>query len=298
MPRKQTQKKVTLFKQHVHKRVKLAVVPHKANQFRPRAVGRYGIAIIVLLVLLSQGAYNGITGRGVLGTEAQVTASGLLTATNKAREDQGIAPLAINNKLVDAAQLKVQDMFAKQYWDHTAPDGATPWHWFGEVKYIYSDAGENLAKNFTTSNGAVDAWLASPTHRENLLKSSYKDVGFAVMSGALNGKPTTLIVALYGTLGVSAVQGTAHTQAPGVDVAMGPMERLGMGVKALTPVAVVSVIVLLLAANIALLAHMYRTKLPVRLRRSLYRHHGIYKAIGFSSLAVILVFAYGSVGMI
>ncbi len=300
MPAKQTRKKpvTTPLKRRVHKRVKLAVVPHKANQFRPRAVGRYGIAIIIAFVLLAQGVYNGITSGNILGTEAQVTSGGLLQATNTARAEQGEEPLVINAQLSEAAKLKVRNMFDEQYWAHTAPDGTTPWHWFGQVGYVYADAGENLAKNFTTSDSTIAAWLASPTHRANVLKTEYKDVGFAVMSGMLGDKPTTLIVALYGTPDQAAVQGVARTESSDINMPLSLMARIGLGLQSLTPAAISSIVVLAVAANIALVAHMYRRKLPVALRRSWYRHHGMYKAIGFASLAIIIVFAYGGVGQI
>ena len=301
MPAKQTRKKPATvpLKRRVHKRVKLAVVPHKANQFRPHAVRRYGIAIIVAFVLLAQGLYNGVTSGNILGTEAQVTTAGLLAATNSARVEQGEKPLANNAQLAEAAKLKVRNMFDKQYWAHTAPDGTAPWHWFGKVGYAYADAGENLAKNFTTSDSTVSAWLASPTHRANVLKPEYQDVGFAVMSGMLGDKPTTLIVALYGTPDQATVQGAAHSETvSGIDMSLSIMARIGLGLQALTPAAISSIVVLAIAANIALVAHIYRRKLPLALRRSWYRHHGIYKAVGFASLAIIIVFAYGGVGQI
>ncbi|MGE5299169.1 MAG: CAP domain-containing protein [Acidobacteriota bacterium] len=301
MPAKQTRKKPATvpLKRRVHKRVKLAVVPHKANQFRPHAVRRYGIAIIVAFVLLAQGLYNGVTSGNILGTEAQVTTAGLLAATNSARVEQGEKPLANNAQLAEAARLKVHNMFDEQYWAHTAPDGTTPWHWFGQAGYAYADAGENLAKNFTTSDSTIAAWLASPTHRANVLKSEYKDVGFAVMSGMLGDKPTTLIVALYGAPDQATVRGAAHSETvSGIDMSLSIMARIGLGLQALTPAAISSIVVLAIAANIALVAHIYRSKLPLALRRSWYRHHGLYKAVGFVSLAIIIVFAYGGVGQI
>lgn len=298
MPHKQTQKKAIPTKHRVRKHVALALVPHKANQFRPHAVRRYGIAIIVALVVLGQVAYNGVTSGNILGAEAQITSAGLLAATNQARQQQGESPLVINEYLSEAARLKVQDMFTQQYWAHTAPDGTTPWHWFGQVKYVYADAGENLAKNFTTSDSAVAAWMASPTHRANILKANYQDVGFATMSGSLEGKQVTLVVALYGTPDLAAVQGVARTEASDINLPISVMARIGLGLQSLTPAAISSIVLLAVAANVALVAHIYRRKLPLGLRRSWYRHHGAYKALGFVSLAVVIVFAYGGVGQI
>ncbi len=298
MPKKQTKKHPTSVKSRIHTRVKLAVVPHKANQYRPHLIRRYGLVTLLFVIIIGQFTYNAVQSN-VLGAQAQVTAAGLLAATNQARSDSHEAPLTINADLAKAAQLKAENMFAQQYWAHTAPDGTTPWHWFGVVGYSYAAAGENLAKNFTTSATTVNAWMASSEHRANILKPAYTDVGFATMQGMLGGNPTTLTVALYGAPETVAVQGArVVTDAPTMEGSLSLMDRFGLGLQSLTPVAMASIVVLICAANIALLAHLYRKKLPLTLRRGWYRHHGIYKAIGLASLAVVMVFAYSGIGQV
>ena len=293
MAKKQTvpQKAV---RQKLRRHVKLAVVPHAANQHRPHLVRRYGIALILALVLVSQGFYNAVISGNVLGVQADLTSKTLLDSTNSARADQGVAPLALNPKLSQAAELKINDMFDQQYWAHVAPDGTTPWRWFEQAEYRYAEAGENLAKNFSTSNGVVSAWMISPTHRANVLKETYQDVGFAVKTGELEGKTTTIVVAMYGTSDAAMVQGVADTEAPGTGVSFSPIAQLGLTLKSLNPVAIASLVLLLLAANVALIAHSYRDKLPVKLRKGWYRHHGAYKAVFFVLAATVLLVAYST----
>ncbi len=48
------------------------------------------------------------------------------------------------------------------------------------------------------SDGVMKAWLDSTTHRDNLLRKEYTDVGFAVVNGILNGEETTLVVQMFG----------------------------------------------------------------------------------------------------
>ena len=48
------------------------------------------------------------------------------------------------------------------------------------------------------SDGVMKAWLDSTTHRDNLLRKEYADVGFAVVNGVLNGEETTLVVQMFG----------------------------------------------------------------------------------------------------
>ena len=59
-------------------------------------------------------------------------------------------------------------------------------------------AGENLAKGFRTAEGVHEAWMASPTHKENIMSPNYKDIGVAVVEGTLLGKETTLVVQMFG----------------------------------------------------------------------------------------------------
>lgn len=295
---KQKTTKLNSIKKRIHRQFKLAIVPHKANQYRPHAVRRYGIALILAVVLISQGAYNGMTSGNVLGAEADITLSGLLDASNRVRQADGESSLTLNSQLTKAAQLKVKDMFDQQYWAHTSPDGTTPWYWFGEASYFYTEAGENLAKNFSTADGVVAAWMQSPTHRANLLKAAYKDVGFAVMSGTLDDRNVSVVVAMYGTPAQTAIQGSSATNASDTSQNFSVIARLGLGLQSLTPAAIGSLILLLLSANVALVAHFYRRKLPIALRRSWYQHHGAYKAAGFLSLAILLVLVYGSGGQI
>jgi hypothetical protein len=65
--------------------------------------------------------------------------------------------------------------------------------------YKYRYAGENLARDFSSASSAVDAWMNSPSHRDNILNGNYKDVGIGVVEGNLGGADTTIIVQFFGT---------------------------------------------------------------------------------------------------
>jgi hypothetical protein len=135
----------------------------------------------------------------VLGYATDIHVEQLLGDTNTQRAAQGLNPLTLNPQLSAAAAQKATDMFAKGYWAHNSPTGSTPWDFISGSGYHYVVAGENLAKNFTTSQAVVDAWMASPTHRDNIVKPSYRDIGFAVVNGTLNGEETTLVVQMFGS---------------------------------------------------------------------------------------------------
>ena len=114
-------------------------------------------------------------------------------------------------------------MLAKGYWAHFAPDGTSPWSFFLSFGYKYQYAGENLARDFSNANDAVNAWMNSPTHRENILNSKYKEIGIGVVEGNLAGVDTTVIVQFFGApLGNSPSIPIAQAQEQGKSVALKP----------------------------------------------------------------------------
>lgn len=276
--------------------MKLAFVPHHANQYRPHLIRRYGIAALLVVIIGVQVGYNYSTTGTVLGDKAAISTDTLLTDTNAERAKNKLPPLALDGKLSQAAFLKAKDMLAHQYWAHTAPNGATPWQWFSEAGYNYSYAGENLAKNFHSADAVTAAWIASPEHEANIVDEHYTQVGFAVVDGALSGKETTLVVALYGapadaTLPVAAISNETNNAATARN-SESIATRFSLALRALTPAAIAAIVIALVAGAVALTAHVYRRKLPKALRQSWYRHHGIIKASGMVSLCFIIVFLY------
>lgn len=100
--------------------------------------------------------------------------------TNKYRNDNNLPSLTINNILVKAANTKTQDMFQKQYFEHVSPDGTTPSKLVSTAGYNYKVTGENLALgDFKDEKDLVDAWMASPGHRANILNTDYTEIGIA-----------------------------------------------------------------------------------------------------------------------
>lgn len=299
MKTKKTNKKVAILKKRVHRQLKLAFVPHKSNQYRPHFIRRYGLVAVVVLAIGLQAGYNLATSGRVLGVQESVSAHDLLTDTNTERSANNLPALQLDDQLSRAAFLKAQDMFAQQYWAHVAPNGTTPWHWFGEVGYNYSYAGENLAKNFTTADAAMTAWMASPDHRANILDRHYSQVGFAVVDGTLQGKPASVIVALYGEpVGATASVAGVHTTPAPVETPpphpLGVLTRLGVAIQSVTPAALGAIVLTVTAASVALLAHASRKKLPKAHRQHWqHQHHGLLKAGGMLSLTVVMLFVYG-----
>ena len=269
---------------------KLLFIPHQANNYKPHIIRHYGIVLVLATVIGLQVSYNSIKTGDILGQRTEITINSLLEQTNLERQKIGEAPLLLNDKLDQAAYLKAQDMFAKQYWAHNAPDGTPPWKWFGDIGYAYNEAGENLAKNFTTTSAAMTAWMGSPEHRANILDANYVDVGFAIVDGNLNGEPTSLVVALYGAPASSAVMGMNRFSSADPIGRTNILGQFAIAVHSLTPVLLIGIGLIILTMLVALISHTKRQKLPKKLAKSWRRHHGLCKAAGLAVFGLMIIF--------
>jgi hypothetical protein len=178
------------------------MLPRETNNFKAKALHLDLLTLyLVVMLLVTVGMKRISTNPGsVLGFAVDINQTKLLELTNEERAKNGLPPLRMNEKLSQAANSKAQDMFSKGYWAHFAPDGSTtPWQFITGAGYSYRVAGENLAKNFPFSDSVVEAWMNSPSHRANMLRADYQDVGFAIVNGNLAGEDTTLVVEMFGT---------------------------------------------------------------------------------------------------
>ncbi len=141
----------------------------------------------------------------VLGIASDVSIDQLLVLTNQKRQENGLPPLTLDEKLNQAAAGKGSDMLSKGYWAHISPDGTSPWVFIRNAGYNYTFAGENLARGYTNSSDVVNAWMASDSHKQNILSGNYANVGFAVLTGNLNGEETVLVVEMFGTTTLAKV---------------------------------------------------------------------------------------------
>jgi len=174
------------------------LIPKEENNYRAKALHLDFLTYYLVFALVLTFGFKKLNFTNVLGYATDISVEKLYQFTNQERQQHNLFQLSYNDKLATAAYHKAQDMLAKNYWAHYGPDGASPWDFIMGSGYKYEYAGENLAKNFLFSQGVVDAWMNSPTHRENILKSDYSEVGFAIVNGVLNGEETTLVVQMFG----------------------------------------------------------------------------------------------------
>lgn len=90
-------------------------------------------------------------------------------------------------------------MAARGYFSHDTPEGKKPWQWIDEVGYEYQYSGQNLAVNFTESKEVQEAWMNSPTHRANIVKPQYTEIGIGTAEGMYKGEKVTFVVQFFAT---------------------------------------------------------------------------------------------------
>lgn len=108
----------------------------------------------------------------VLSYEAEV-----VRLVNEVRAENGLEPLTLNWELSRVARYKSQDMKDKGYFSHTSPTYGTPFQMIRNFGLSYRTAGENIARGYATPKAVMDGWMNSPSHKANILKASYKQIG-------------------------------------------------------------------------------------------------------------------------
>jgi uncharacterized protein YkwD len=122
---------------------------------------------------------------GVSPTHAAASSSvfqkAIDTLTDTARAAHGCKPLKLSSKLNTAAQKHADDMSKHHYFSHTSRNGTS---WSKRIKNagFKSPGGENIAYGFPTAVSVVQAWLASPGHRRNILDCNFKYIGVGYAS--------------------------------------------------------------------------------------------------------------------
>jgi uncharacterized protein YkwD len=113
--------------------------------------------------------------------EAAVAAE-VLKLVDDERAKAGCTPLAANSSLTGLAEAFSDDMAARGFFDHTDPDGRTPWDRAAKAG-ITDLGGENIARGQADAAAVTNAWMNSPGHRANILNCGFKTLGVGVHFG-------------------------------------------------------------------------------------------------------------------
>ncbi|MGW7051029.1 CAP domain-containing protein [Streptomyces sp. NPDC054887] len=110
---------------------------------------------------------------------ATAAEAAVLKLVNQERATAGCSPVRADRALGALAQDFSEDMATRGFFDHTDPDGATPWD-RAEKAGIDGLGGENIARGQADAEAVMDAWMNSAGHRANILNCEFKTLGVGV----------------------------------------------------------------------------------------------------------------------
>jgi uncharacterized protein YkwD len=114
-------------------------------------------------------------------------ATEVVRLVNVERTKAGCAALTVDPRLTTAAQGHSADMVAKNYFDHTSPDGGTFTARIQATGFPLTQVGENIAAGQPTPAAVMTAWMNSAGHRANILNCSYNQLGVGYAKGGSYG---------------------------------------------------------------------------------------------------------------
>ncbi|WP_418925938.1 CAP domain-containing protein [Dysosmobacter sp.] len=109
----------------------------------------------------------------------------IIDRTNALRKENGVAALRINDRLMQAAQVRADEMASSSVYSHTRPDGrrntsVTDCPYVGENIHRIADC---ALQGKSVSEAAVWSWNLSGGHRDNLLEKNYAETGVGLSRG-------------------------------------------------------------------------------------------------------------------
>jgi|GEM_PF-6728680 len=123
--------------------------------------------------------------------------AGVISWTNHYRSQHQLGLLASDSTLTKAAQNRLQDMVANNYFAHVSPSGVTPFQVAQAAGFTGRSFGENIAMGpFSSAEELVDAWMNSPGHKANILTSGFTHIGVAI---GKNSEGSWIAVQLFGS---------------------------------------------------------------------------------------------------
>lgn len=120
-------------------------------------------------------------------TDVAAAKQDIIDRTNAIRREQGISALTVNAKLMQAAQVRADEMAASGIYSHTRPDGRKS-NTVTDSKYT----GENIhsiselyleQQQKTLSEAVVNLWSNSKAHADNMTSSRYGEIGVGLARG-------------------------------------------------------------------------------------------------------------------
>ena len=133
-------------------------------------------------------------------TDVATAKQDIIDCTNALRCENGVAALRVNNKLMQAAQVRADEMAAHTVYSHTRPNGekfntVTDCPYMAENIHRIADW---VLSDQTLTERAVADWSTSTAHRKNMVNPKLSAIGVGLARGVNdNGDPCWYCVQLF-----------------------------------------------------------------------------------------------------
>jgi uncharacterized protein YkwD len=164
------------------------------------------VACAVSGLALSASAPSATQGRGVT---VDALERSVLSQINTYRRGHGLVALRLSTQLSRAAEQHSLEMARVGYFAHASADGSSfdkrIDRFYPVGRRAYWSVGENLlwSSPAIDAAGALQLWVNSPPHRENLLTARWREIGISAVHlaagpGTFGGQPVTIVTADFG----------------------------------------------------------------------------------------------------
>lgn len=135
--------------------------------------------------------------------------SGIASAINSLRADDGLKRLKVSGQLSRAARKHALSMATQGYFSHSSADGSS---YERRIATFYQNEGRSWAvgeilawaTGSVTPQRVLSMWLASAPHHRQLVSKRWRDIGVSAMRatnapGVFGGRTITIVVVDFGT---------------------------------------------------------------------------------------------------
>ncbi|WP_051966637.1 CAP domain-containing protein [Kitasatospora mediocidica] len=150
--------------------------PVRQPRRRPRPAGALALSLCCAALV------SAVVTVGPAAAAPADNSARVIALVNQHRRQAGCGPLTADRRLDSLAQSLSDDMAGRGFFDHTDPDGHSPWDRARAASIGYL-GGENIARGQPTPEAVVTAWMDSPGHRANLLDCRFTTLGTGLHQG-------------------------------------------------------------------------------------------------------------------
>jgi uncharacterized protein YkwD len=167
------------------------------------------VVVAVAASLVVAAPASAVSGADRTVQAANTLELGVLAQVNRVRAEHGLKPLRINVKLRAAADAHSLAMGSYGFFAHESRDGSSFWkrveRFYGPKGFAFWSVGENLlwSSGELSPEAAVQMWMNSPKHRENMLTARWREIGLSAVTvpagpGTFGGLDVTILTADFG----------------------------------------------------------------------------------------------------